>query len=270
MKSLAGVLRRPPAQAGDANHVRAVMGVTPQPSWRSASSMTRVSSESSRSCTLVVPWHKAASSSTRLEMLLEPGSVTVPPALASGGHPETQWRTCGVRRRCGCRGAGRHIRPADHQAHAAARYLLFGVGAHAPVGPGRAGLVDDVFKRVCIAALDRSGAPWPAACPGRFWTATAILRGWPAGCRARHCGSLAAIRVKSRKPGPASDRNSLPCGWPEMPLMSAKAIRWGRWLTDAKAASCDSGDIWMTLQPRAVQSVHSLLAAWLSSCVQSA
>jgi hypothetical protein len=29
--------------------------------------------------------HRAASSSTRLEMLLEPGSVTVPPALARGG-----------------------------------------------------------------------------------------------------------------------------------------------------------------------------------------
>jgi hypothetical protein len=51
---------------------------TPQPSWRSACSMTRVSSESSRSCTVVRPSHSAASSSTRLEMLLEPGRRTVP------------------------------------------------------------------------------------------------------------------------------------------------------------------------------------------------
>jgi hypothetical protein len=59
---------------------------TPQPSWRSAASITRVSSESSRSWTTVVPWHKADSSSTRLEMLLEPGRVTVPDAPCSGGR----------------------------------------------------------------------------------------------------------------------------------------------------------------------------------------
>ena len=47
--------------------------------------MTRVSSESSTSCKVVWPSHKAASNKTRLEMLLEPGSTTVPCALASGG-----------------------------------------------------------------------------------------------------------------------------------------------------------------------------------------
>src|SRR5574343_423249 len=59
---------------------------TPQPSWRNAASITRVSSESSRSCTTVVPSHKAESNNTRFEMLLEPGRVTVPWAPVSGGR----------------------------------------------------------------------------------------------------------------------------------------------------------------------------------------
>ena len=47
--------------------------------------MTRVSSESSTSCNVVRPSHKAASNKTRLEMLLEPGSTTAPCAQDSGG-----------------------------------------------------------------------------------------------------------------------------------------------------------------------------------------
>src|SRR5437867_3310953 len=58
---------------------------TVQPSRSSAVSMTAVSSDASRSCTVVCPRLSAASSRTRLEMLLEPGRRTVPPALASGG-----------------------------------------------------------------------------------------------------------------------------------------------------------------------------------------
>ena len=54
---------------------------TPHPSWRKAASITRVSSESSKSWTTVVPWQRAESNSTRLEMLLEPGRVMVPEAL---------------------------------------------------------------------------------------------------------------------------------------------------------------------------------------------
>ena len=57
-----------------------------QPSVRRAVSMTRVSSLSSRSCTTVTPWHRAASSRARLEMLLEPGRVTLPRADRSGGR----------------------------------------------------------------------------------------------------------------------------------------------------------------------------------------
>ena len=48
--------------------------------------MTWVSSESNRSWTTVVPSHSAESNSTRFEMLLEPGRVTVPEAPCSGGR----------------------------------------------------------------------------------------------------------------------------------------------------------------------------------------
>jgi hypothetical protein len=48
-------------------------------------------------------------------------------------------------------------------------------------------------------------------------------------------GSLAAMRVKSRKPGPASDRKSCRSGCPVMLFISANASRCGRWLTAAKA-----------------------------------
>src|SRR5512142_1333582 len=48
--------------------------------------MTRVSSESSSARTVVVPSASAASSSTRLEMLLEPGRRTVPAAATKGGR----------------------------------------------------------------------------------------------------------------------------------------------------------------------------------------
>jgi hypothetical protein len=47
--------------------------------------MTRVSSESSKSWTTVVPWQSAESKRTRLEILLEPGRVIVPEALCNGG-----------------------------------------------------------------------------------------------------------------------------------------------------------------------------------------
>ena len=74
-----------PAEAADAQRASRPRRCTVQPSARSASSMTRVSSESSGSCTSVLPSASAASSSTRLEMLFEPGSRTVPEAPRSGG-----------------------------------------------------------------------------------------------------------------------------------------------------------------------------------------
>ncbi len=57
-----------------------------QPSCSRAATMTRVSSESSRSWIWVVPSAKPASSRTRLEMLLEPGSCTLPEAATNGGR----------------------------------------------------------------------------------------------------------------------------------------------------------------------------------------
>ena len=39
---------------------------------------------------------------------------------------------------------------------------------------------------------------------------------------------LAATRVQSRKPGPASDKKSCPCFCPDMAFIRAKEIRWGK------------------------------------------
>ena len=61
--------RRPRARA----RVRSPSSVHVTPSARNAASMTRVSSDSSRSRTRVSPCASAASSSVRLEMLLDPG-----------------------------------------------------------------------------------------------------------------------------------------------------------------------------------------------------
>ena len=62
------------------------MRSTRQPSAASAASITCVSSDSSRSWIVVVPWLRAASSSTRFEMLFEPGRRTVPLAASRGGR----------------------------------------------------------------------------------------------------------------------------------------------------------------------------------------
>ena len=56
------------------------------PKVSKAERMMRVSSESSKSWTTVVPWQSAESKRTRLEILLEPGSVIVPEALCRGGR----------------------------------------------------------------------------------------------------------------------------------------------------------------------------------------
>ena len=66
-------------------------------------------------------------------------------------------------------------------------------------------------------------------------------------------GSLAAMRVKSRKPGPASERKSRPAGWLATELKYEKASRCGRWLTAAKAASWFSGVMRSTCAPMAAQ-----------------
>jgi hypothetical protein len=56
------------------------------PSWRKAPSMTRVSSESSKPVMTVLPSAMADSSSTRLEMLLEPGRAITPRACRTRGR----------------------------------------------------------------------------------------------------------------------------------------------------------------------------------------
>ena len=69
---------RPPSPSISTSSARPSARRTPQPICASACNITRVSSLSSRPRTRVAPSLKAASSSTRLEMLLEPGSRTRP------------------------------------------------------------------------------------------------------------------------------------------------------------------------------------------------
>src|SRR6185312_12908963 len=79
-------------------------------------------------CTVVLPALKAASSSTRFEMLLEPGRATVPAAVCSDGMSRNS---------------------------AANIYLFAGfAGRHAPMGPRLAGLLDLMLQRLGVAAGD--------------------------------------------------------------------------------------------------------------------
>jgi hypothetical protein len=115
---------------------------TAQPIWRNAASMTRVSSESSRSCKVVVPWHKAANNNTRLEMLFEPGSVTVPWALVRAGTSRKAVLYISVFLALASRGQA---------------LVLVGSGsgfAQLPSAAGLAGLADQRLQCRCIALGD--------------------------------------------------------------------------------------------------------------------
>src|SRR5665647_3628000 len=108
--------------------------------------MTRVSSESSSSCNRVVPPLSAASSSTRLEMLFEPGSRTVPAAPSSGGTSRKFVANISApleRRASVCA----RLRPACDR-------LSFPRRSHAPVGPDLAGLFDQCFDGIAVAGFD--------------------------------------------------------------------------------------------------------------------
>ena len=119
-----------------------------QPSALRATNITRVSSESSRSWMVVVPSHRAASSSTRLEMLLEPGRVTSPCAPVSAGKSRnsveniiySSWRSCSS-----CHGC-RWLVQSSPPVHRDYRW--------------------------------KSSLPWLAGCVGKFCSAPATLHGW--------------------------------------------------------------------------------------------
>ena len=150
MKNLAGTCGSRPSSPSMVTVVPSCC--TPQPSWRRAASMTRVSSESSRSCKVVRPRHRAASSRTRLEMLLDPGRTTRPCAPASGGRSRNSVEYIG------------RESPNDGACSCSS--------AHGPGWPVRSALQG---LRRC---RWRSSTPGPAGCAGRSWTGPAALRGW--------------------------------------------------------------------------------------------
>src|SRR6218665_534219 len=113
---------------------------TAQPIWRNASSITRVSSGAGSQCTVVVPLLSAASSSTRLEMLLEPRNRTSPAAASNAGRSMK---------------AGVYMarRPAGYgglRVYGGAQLGRF-LCAHARVGTGLAGQGQQVFQRLGMA-----------------------------------------------------------------------------------------------------------------------
>ena len=122
----------------------------------------------------------------------------------------------------------------------------------------------------------RTKASTPAASPASrsFSKASRPSRKWRAwastSCRlarrmSRHiCGSPAAMRVKSRKPGPPRRMWSAPSGCESRPFMYANASRCGRWLTAAKVVSCACGDIRCTWLPTASQTLRAL-STWLAA-----
>src|SRR3546814_5067090 len=66
-------------------------------------------------------------------------------------------------------------------------------------------------------------------------------------------GDPAAMRVKSRKPLPASVIRRSESGAVATCHMKTDDKKWGTWLTEARAASCTSGYIDMTLAPQRSQ-----------------
>src|SRR3989442_1521648 len=79
---LTGKLPPTPCTTAESSDCRSIL----TPRRASASSITRVSSESSRDSTRVSPSESAASRSTRLEMLFDPGIFTVPCTRAIGSR----------------------------------------------------------------------------------------------------------------------------------------------------------------------------------------
>ena len=108
---------------------------------------------------------------------------------------------------------------------AAASWISLATRLNAPVSTTHS--VVGAIAGAGLASLGPDAVNWPAlALIALGWVASPIIS-----------GLLAAMRVKSRKPGPASSRYSRPAGWLMTALKQAKASRCGRWLTAAKAAS---------------------------------
>ena len=190
-----GLVRRRQPAARPTAHRQAAIRPQPAAERRSASSMTRVSSESSRSLTR---W-----------------------CLASAASSSTGWRCSWSPAPHSCRRqAARWGRQVDGDVERMMASAIIGVAGRLPRG-------------IC----DR---PWSSRALGRCGSGSSSASALPSAqhvfegverwrkrhrllqqlfavgqkmCRARSPGSLAAMRGKSRKPGPASDRKSRPAGW---------------------------------------------------------
>ena len=85
--------------------------------------------------------------------------------------------------------------------------------AHAPVRAGLAGLRRSASSSAsALPLLDHLLRRCVQRCAEDLGLLAAPRAGWPAGCRATSSGSLAAMRVKSRKPGPGQVQEVLALG----------------------------------------------------------
>ena len=209
---------RPPGavsarQARDVQH-GGPLGPQPQPNWRRAASMTRVSSSPAGH------GHLWSARSAR-------------PAAGRG------WRCSGAGQRDGAPAGARERQ--EHRDETRWQTSLFGE----PTRQWARALAWSIrLSSASALPLAMMRVPWPAV--------ERVLEQWDwASSSSRLASRMSrqifrvagrdAREVTETRPG---QRQGTPChGLVVMPLMSAKAIRCGRWLTAAKAASCASGDI---------------------------
>jgi hypothetical protein len=188
------------------------------------SSMTRVSSESSRSCTVV----RAAAQGCQQQT---PGWRCSWSPAGSGCHQRSEVAGCHGNESGAQSMPGRVEQNFAFMRHLARVVLAWAIRA---------------FKRLGISAGDHQGFKAPAtAFESDFGFGPATRRGWPdqdvtpdLGVAGRDAGEVAKTRAGQRQ-----ILLALRFGWPAMTFISANASRCGRWLTAAKAASWASGDM---------------------------
>ena len=192
--------RRARRRAPVTRSVRSPSLSMPQPSARSASSITR--------------------GVVGVEQVVHVGRARAParPAAARGwrcsSSPAARTRAAGRGAAAGCRGSGScTCGDARRRATRLSGACAASTRSSASRRARRLALRISAFERLGVAGLD-DVLHRVERVRGSAATASASLRGWP--CRmSRHtAGSLAAMRVKSRKPGPAERQEvvALPAG----------------------------------------------------------
>ena len=196
-KSVACVRREPAAEAGDVRRASPsrVDAAAERAQRRRASPACR-RSRAGRDVGRAAR-RSPASSSTRFEMLFEPGRRTVPAARVERRQVEEAESTYTV---------------GSVSARTSACVLRPSARSSASRRAPRLALRISVLERLGVAGLASTcsiaSSVWRKRCDCFRISSRLAIR-----MSRQISGSLAAMRVKSRKPGPASDRKSRPAGW---------------------------------------------------------